>query len=287
MAEPDLDAIVPALAFDSGPLPPGEGFKAQQRIQVHFDIERLDGGDFLTRASAWRIGQLLVTHSTTSPRLFTRTEQKAFDGGDQLLLAMATTTPWQLWTSRGRLDVAEGQPCLIDLARPCQIRSEDLSTTIIIQFPRALLAAYAGKADLHGLVFEGASGRMLARFLVALVEHLPMMRLREAPAVADGTLELIMATLRSQGIAEAEALPGGLLPRAMTMLLRHGAEQSIAQIAFAVGFSSAAHFSRRFRETYGCAPRDAFKSSLHTSLPDERESDVIGEYLRIKQLLWS
>lgn len=56
------------------------------------------------------------------------------------------------------------------------------------------------------------------------------------------------------------------LEKARDCLLQGDAGRSISDIAFALGFSSSAHFSRAFRQRYDSAPRD-YRKSLNASIP--------------------
>jgi AraC-like DNA-binding protein len=50
-----------------------------------------------------------------------------------------------------------------------------------------------------------------------------------------------------------------------------GERRGISQLAYAYGFTSAAHFSRAFRGLFGCAPRDVRDAALARPLPDPRD----------------
>ncbi|MEO8686022.1 MAG: helix-turn-helix transcriptional regulator, partial [Devosia sp.] len=55
------------------------------------------------------------------------------------------------------------------------------------------------------------------------------------------------------------------LERARDCLMQGEAGRSISDIAFALGFSSSAHFSRAFRQRYDSAPRD-YRMGLSASI---------------------
>ena len=105
------------------------------------------------------------------------------------------------------------------------------------------------------------------------------------------TPEMIAASLRVSrtrlyGLLE---LSGGVaayirtrrLRRAYSRLCAGGAPVSIKEIAFQVGFSSEAHFSRAFRTQYGCSPSEARAGEAATVQPrDLAAHTLMLEWLR-------
>ena len=61
------------------------------------------------------------------------------------------------------------------------------------------------------------------------------------------------------------------LDRSRTLLSRRTG--TISEVAYGVGFKSVAHFSNRFRDTFGCSPSEFCAREAPFAVPTERDEE--------------
>jgi AraC-like DNA-binding protein len=90
-----------------------------------------------------------------------------------------------------------GQVVLYDLARPFDATGPGgESETVTVNLGRApIVAAAPPGADLHGLIFQEAAGRLVADHLMLLVRRLPHMQVEEVPSVVKATVGLFTSCI--------------------------------------------------------------------------------------------
>ena len=125
----------------------------------------------------------------------------------------------------------------------------------------ALLDAIAD--HLKANKFELPQRRKLSEQRLADVENFISMHLTdpgisyEKVAASCGiSARYLSYLLKANNTSFSELLWKNRLPRAREWLVSQSGRFSIHEIAYMSGFKSASHFSRKFKETYGCSPRD-------------------------------
>jgi AraC-like DNA-binding protein len=131
-----------------------------------------------------------------------------------------------LFTERGQWDaraagpdqsVGDGDICLLDLARPLESRTGEV-TSLCLLIPRPRLDALLPAGNRHGLMPRGAAGALLREYLRALMPRLPALTATEAPEVEQATLHLIAAALAPSSAVgpatDSPAVAAGLLSTA-------------------------------------------------------------------------
>ncbi len=71
------------------------------------------------------------------------------------------------------------------------------------------------------------------------------------------------------------------LQRIHTLLQRPGENRTLSELAYAYGFVSRDHFSRRFRAEYGCTA-SALRRDAEARLAESRPPTVVGRYPRLR-----
>jgi AraC-like DNA-binding protein len=149
---------------------------------------------------------------------------------------------------------------------------------IMLVVPRALAAEMApGAPPLHGRLLNGASGRLLAEHMLALVRHLPGMKVRDVALVRQATIGLIAAALA--GLPRENDAPGFGVQQTMTgKLLTHIEHRltdrslSVASICSDVGISRASLY-RTFAAGGGVMTHILRRrlEAAHSCIADESE----------------
>ena len=186
---------VPAIHFDTAMLPPGEGFAHWRVAVADYDVAPPEGSDpaaFYARVNAWMLGDFVVSAGELSAMGFARSQEKAAaDGFDQLVFLLLKRGGWTGNVEGRPLTAGPGQVVAFDLTRAfaaAGIASDSISLRVA---RGPIAAAVPPGADLHGFVFRGVTGRVLADHLIMLTNQLPAMELSEAPAAAKATVGLI------------------------------------------------------------------------------------------------
>lgn len=84
--------------------------------------------------------------------------------------------------------------------------------------------------------------------------------------------------LKANNSSFSELLWKNRLPKARELLMSDATrDYPIHEIAFMSGFKSAAHFSRMFKNAYGCPPREFRMACGATGAPEDENGGTIGE----------
>jgi AraC-like DNA-binding protein len=200
---------VPTIHFDTADLPDAERFARWQASIPAYDVSlAADAEGFQAVVDAWFLGGIVVTANRLPALNFTRSATRAeADGNDHVNLLMLREGEWTGDLDGRLLTAGPGQLVLLDLSRPLAT-SAVATDTIILQMARAPLVAAAPGTDLHGFIFDGPVGRILADHLMLLVRRLPVMQQAEAAVMANATTGLIASC-----IASSEPLPDNVPDR--------------------------------------------------------------------------
>jgi AraC-like DNA-binding protein len=185
---------VPSIHFDSNDLPPDRRFDHWRAAIPTYDVTHAPGAEpdsFRAVADVWLLGDFTVsTRQTTAMRYFRSAEQAGIDGCDQFIIFMVRKGGWAGQLGERTLTAGPGQVVMFDLTRPFDTVGT-AGDSIALRIARAPIVAAAPDIDLHGFVFQGQTGRILADHFMMLVRRLPHTEIAEAAAIVNATCALI------------------------------------------------------------------------------------------------
>jgi AraC-like DNA-binding protein len=198
---------VPQIHFDAADLPEADRFERwRAAIPTYEALDLSPPGAFRAIADAWMLGEFIVTVTRLTPARFIRSPQRVqADGNDNLIFFLG-----KRGSVTGDFDgrpviYGAGQVALYDLARPFDATGPDgESETVTVNLSRApIVAAVPPGANLHGLIFQEAAGRLIADHLMLLVRRLPQMQIEELPSVVKATVGLFASCI-SEALRQQE-----------------------------------------------------------------------------------
>ena len=196
-----MSSAIPSIHFDTSLLPVPERFARWAEAVPTYEVAPLgDGGAaaFSAEASAWFLGELVVTYGRLTPVSFARSAKKAsLDGQDSLTFLLLTHGSWTGTIEERSLTVGPGQVAAFDLMRPVSADATENGYVSLGVSRRALQASAAAMPDLHGRVLDGTPGRLMADHFLSLVRHLPAVTAPDVAAVTKATLGVIAGGLAS------------------------------------------------------------------------------------------
>ena len=185
---------IPAIHFDSNDLPLDRRFEHWRAAIPTYDVKLAPGEEldaFRAIAAVWLLGDFTVsTRQTTAMRYVRSAEMARADGCDQFIITMVRKGGWTGQLGEQTLTVGPGQVVMMDLTRPFD-RTVTAGSSIALRIARAPIVALAPDIDLHGFVFHGQTGRILADHFMMLARRLPYTGIDEAAAIVNATCGLI------------------------------------------------------------------------------------------------
>lgn len=198
---------IPAIHFDSGDLPPDRRFEHWRAAIPTYDVTLAPGedpGSFYAVADVWLLGDFTVsTRKTSAMRYFRSAEKVLADSCDHLILFMVRKGGWTGQLGERTLTAGPGQVVMFDLTQPFDTVGTE-GDSIALRIARAPIVAAAPDIDLHGFIFQGQTGRILADHFMMLVRRLPHTEITEAAAIVDATYALIGSCIAAAPEREAE-----------------------------------------------------------------------------------
>lgn len=188
---------IPTLHFNSADLPEAERFEHWRTAVPVYDISRLDDSPFEALVDAWFLGDMVVSTNRLPALRFARSQEKAdADGSDQLSLNMLRRGSWTGSLDGRPMSAGLGQIVMFDLTHATDVFSTG-NDNITLRVARQLLVAAVPGRNLHGFMFDGPIGRVLADHMMLLARRLPDLPQREAAAVTAATIALIASCVAS------------------------------------------------------------------------------------------
>lgn len=283
---------IPHIVFDGAELSPSERFARYRAILPHYEVTLpgdLPFDAFNVQAEAWLLGGLVASATRMGPVRFTRTAAMAnADGRNSFALLLLRQGAWSGEVDGAPISAGPGQVLVLDLTRSFDGTATE-TDTIGLDVPRdvVMCAAPAG-LDLHGLVLDGAAGRVLADHMGWLRRRLLSMEDDEVPEAVQATLGLLRGCF-----AATEPSPArGLARRDIEILRRAGRfidqnlrdpDLSVATICRAIGVSRSALY-RVFAPLSGIADyiRARRLEAIHVLFEDSEEdrwnAEIAGEF---------
>ena len=284
-----MKAPTPTVHFDTNDLPESERFEVW-RSAVHAHRAWLpDGADpaqFAALVDAWTLGEVVLAHSRLPAICLARTPDMArADGQDWISLAFQLNGTSIFTLDHGDVvrTIGPGEIIVFDMTR--DFRSETSAHEVITcaVSRRAMLQVAHDIPQHHGRMIEGGWGRLLANYMISLVQQLPEMAAEDAPALSRTLVQLVAACLSA-----ASDSPASPVSRRVADV-RHRAETYIEQnltspkldplaICKALGISKARLY-RAFMHSEGVTAhiRKRRLETIHVLLNDPRETRNIGE----------
>ncbi|MBR0785937.1 helix-turn-helix domain-containing protein [Bradyrhizobium iriomotense] len=292
---------IPYLRFDSAELPAGERLDRYRAILTHYEVSLPDGTDhdtFEVHAEAWLLGGLVAASTRMGPVRFTRSAALAkADGRNSFALLLLRRGAWSGEVEGEPISAGPGQVLVLDLTRPFDGIATTTDTISLDVERDPIVSAAPDGLDLHGLVLDGAAGRVLADQMALLRRRLPAMDETDAAGAVQTTLGLLRgcfgaATRRGeQGLARRDI---GILHRASRFIDQNLGDRdlSVATICREIGVSRSVLY-RVFEPLAGVADyiRGRRLEAIHVLLDDADEdrwnAEIAAEFGFVSQAHFS
>jgi AraC-like DNA-binding protein len=198
---------IPTIRFDTAVFPDHERFERWRPAVAAYDVavpKDADVRDFQGSADAWMLGDLVITHTRLTPLRFARSIEKArADKVDHYSFLLLKQGTWAGTVSTDMLTVGPGQVVGFDLTQPMDVAGSS-SDSITISIARSAIDLAAPRMpETHGVIFDGAMGRLLADHFLSLVRELPAMKADDVSMVTKATVGLIVSCLN--GLSDARS----------------------------------------------------------------------------------
>ncbi|PIT00592.1 transcriptional regulator [Bradyrhizobium nitroreducens] len=290
---------IPYLRFDTAELPAAERLDRYRAILTHYEVSVPEGtasDDFEVLAEAWLLGGLVTASTRMGPVRFTRSAALAkADGRNSFALLLLRRGAWSGEVDGEPISAGPGQVLVLDLTRPFDGIATATDTISLDVERDPIVSAAPDGLDLHGLVLDGAAGRVLADQMGLLRRRLPAMDANEAPEAVQTTLGLL------RGCFGMAARPRGLARRDIAILHRASrfidqnlgrADLSVATICREIGVSRSVLY-RVFAPLAGVADyiRGRRLEAIHVLLDDADEdrwnAEIAAEFGFVSQAHFS
>lgn len=240
---------IPHIVFDGAELPPSDRFSRYRGILPHYDVTLPDDTteeNFNVRAEAWLMGGLVASATRMGPVRFTRTAAMASaDRRNSFALLLLRQGAWRGEVDGVPISAGPGQVLVLDLTRAFDGTATATDTIGLDVLRDAVTCAAPTGLDLHGLVLDGAAGRILADHMSWLRRRLPSMEEIDVPEAVQATLGLLRGCLAAAERSRAQDLATRdieILHRASRFIDQNlqNPDLSVATICRAVGVSRSA-----------------------------------------------
>lgn len=191
---------IPSTSFRSDAYPPADQFEAwREQISVVFDVAPLSkkARGFKAEADAFHLGEIVLARTRFDEQRFERSsKQLRSDLLDHYLVQLYHRGRYLGEADDRKLEIRAGTVSVLDMAHPVRTQASSADCTTLI-VPRDMMQeALRSSGDLHGLIIEGASGALLADYIVALERRLPQLEGEQAPHIVQATCDLLAACIR-------------------------------------------------------------------------------------------
>ena len=172
---------------------------AWQAVFPHLEIVRRpeDADSVLQdQVAVWKLGDMALMQASLSAVAFRRSlAYIRSDGRDALDFAVLTRGSWVGRAGDLDLTMGLGELVAFDLSLPLSVNGTACEC-VIVSVPRGPVQdAVSVKLDLHGHVFRGVGGALLADHILSLARHVGGMQAQEVPAVRGAVLAQIAAAI--------------------------------------------------------------------------------------------
>lgn len=215
-----MSTPIPVLHFDTGNFPETDRFEIWRSGIATHEVTRPDASaPFESVVDAWTLGDMVVTHSRIGPVRMTRTAEMAkADGLDmvQVVFLKAGSVTFTTDDEPSPRTMRQGELAAFDTRRALVTEGTAMDCITCTIARRAFERTGYDPAT-HGVIIDGAWGRLVADFLLSFVQQLEEMTIRDAASLSAafaGLLTTVLRALPASGEAAAAKSVTSLRERA-------------------------------------------------------------------------
>ena len=196
------------LNFDSETLPEATRFETYASGIANFDISKAPESPFHVRATAWRIGHLVLTRLSSSRIIYERTLSSIVaKPADHFYVNLHLRGQVTVESASGTVTGHDGSLLALDMRRPGRMDVE-VRDEISLAIPRRQLTPRLGGLDPHGLIASGRLVPLLTQTATSVLAALPALDAVHGPTIEAMLIDLTSATLtdalRQRDMAHSE-----------------------------------------------------------------------------------
>lgn len=195
-----MSTPIPVLHFDTRDFPEQDRFDIWRSSIATHQVSRLEpDAPFEAIVDAWTLGDMVVTHSRIGAARMARTAEMAkADGLDviQVVFLKAGTVTFTDDAPSPRT-MRQGELAAFDTRRALVTESSALDCVTCTIARRAFERTGYDPAT-HGLIIDGAWGRLVADFLLSFVQQLEEMSVNDAASLSAAFVGLLTTAMRAR-----------------------------------------------------------------------------------------
>jgi AraC-like DNA-binding protein len=197
-----MTTAIPVLHFDTNDFPESQRFEVWRSGITTHQVTRSEppGTPFDALVEAWTLGEMVMTHSRIGAARMVRTAEMAQqDGRDWILVLLLKSGTMTFAIDDGKKEqtMRRGEVAVFDTIRDFASDGSAMDSITCAISRRAFGQLTSESPFHHGLVVEGAWGRLLADYLLSFVRQLPEMDAVDASNLTGAFVGLLKATLRA------------------------------------------------------------------------------------------
>jgi AraC-like DNA-binding protein len=252
-----MPAAIPVLHFDTSDFPESQRFEVWRLGITTHQVTRSGppGTPFNALVDAWTLGEMVMTHSRIGAAKMVRTAEMARqDGRDWILVLLLKSGTMKFAIDDGAKEqtMRQGEVAVFDTIRDFASDGSAMDSVTCAISRRALAQITPGPPLHHGLIVEGAWGRLLADYLLSFLRQLPEMDAGDASSLTGAFVGVLAAALRA-------AQPTGDAPVSKTIATaRHRVESHIDQ-----NLTSGQLSSEQICEKLALSPSSLYRAFAH------------------------
>lgn len=222
-----MSSPIPVLHFDTSNFPETDRFDIWRSGIATHQITRAGSADgpFEAVVDAWTLGDVVVTHSRFGPVRMVRTAEMAQADGLDMIQVVFVKTGAVTFTTEvepSPRTMRQGELAAFDTRRPLVTEGTALDCITCTVARRAFERAGYDPST-HGVIIDGAWGRLVADFLLSFVQQLEEMTVQDAASLSSAFVGLLATVLG------ARPAGGEAASRSSVTSLRERAEAYIDQ----------------------------------------------------------
>jgi AraC-like DNA-binding protein len=197
-----MPVAIPVLHFDTSDFPESQRFEVWRSGITTHQVTRSDppGAPFDAVVDAWTLREMVMSHSRIGAARMVRTAAMAQqDGRDWILVLLLKSGTMTFATDDGtrQQTMRLGEVAVFDTIRDFASDGSAMDS-ITCAISRRAFAQITSEPPLHhGLIVEGAWGRLLANYLLSFVRQIPEMEADDASSLTAAFVGLLTAALRA------------------------------------------------------------------------------------------
>jgi AraC-like DNA-binding protein len=197
-----MTTAIPVLHFDTNDFPESQRFEVWRSGITTHQVTRSEppGTPFDALVEAWTLGEMVMTHSRIGAARMVRTAEMAQqDGRDWILVLLLKSGTMTFAIDDGKKEqtMRQGEVAVFDTIRDFASNGSAMDSITCAISRRAFGELTSESPFHHGLIVEGAWGRLLADYLLSFVRQLPEMDADDASNLTGAFVGLLMAALRA------------------------------------------------------------------------------------------